>query len=273
MLFVSTRKDLNNEDRMGPTSYWDLDIQDQLENSGNRVKLDADTFLDRIRGKSILTLIHGYNNEFEDIVRAYGMIQSKVHENLDEWYDEVVGFTWPGGDSRLDWYEPKRRAGVVAPRLAQLISLAGPEIENIDLMSHSLGARVALGALNIVEPSAVRANFLTASAVDNEDIEIEEKYFYAVKSGAIESIVFHSKRDGVLKSAYRIAEWDNPLGLFGPEDPWSVMEHLPNVFVGNCKNIISGHGEYKTSDEIYRFINDWMKGKVKTQFSTLMRKS
>lgn len=271
MLFVSTRKDLGNEDRMGPTTYWDIEVQDHLES--NRTKLDADTFLERIRGKSILILIHGYNNEFEDIVRAYDMIQSKVRENLGEWYDEVVGFTWPGGDSPLDWYEPKRRAGVVAPRLAQLISLASSEIEHIDLMSHSLGARVALGALNIAKPGSVRANFLTAAAVDNEVIEIGEKYYYAVKSGATESIVFHSKRDGVLKSAYRIAEWDNPLGLFGPEDPWSVMEYLPNVFVGNCKNVISGHGEYKTSGEIFQFIDDWMRGKVKTQFSTLMRKS
>ena len=136
-------------------------------------------------------------------------------------------------------------------------------------MSHSLGARVVLGALNLLPANTVRANFMTAAAVDNEVIEPHQKYFAAVRTGATESIVFHSKHDLVLKSAYRLAQWDNPLGLFGPENPAAVIEHLPNVTVGNCKNIINGHGEYKTSDQVYQFINDWMQGNVLTQFTTL----
>ena len=224
---------------------------------------------DFVSGKSVLLLVHGYNNEFADIVRAYDIIQSKVSTYLDDWYDAVIGFSWPGGDSPVDWYGPKRRAGVVGPRLAQFLRQISPHTGSIDLMSHSLGARVVLGALNLVPAGTVRANFMTASAVDNEVIEPYQKYFAAVQSGATESVVFHSKNDFVLKSAYRLAEWDNPLGLFGPENPAAVIEHLPNVTVGNCKNIINGHGEYKNSDAIYQFIDKWMQGNVATQFTTL----
>ncbi len=269
MLFVSTRRELDNEDRLGPTTYWELDIQDQVENEQQRVQLDVGEMLDRIRGKSILILVHGYNNEFEDIIRAYDTILSRVTTHLGDWYDEVVGFTWPGGESPLDWYEPKRRAGVVAPRLARLISIMKSDAECIDLMSHSLGSRVALGALNTLAKDTVRASFLTGSAVDNEVIEPGQQYFSAVKNGATESVVFHSRRDVVLKSAYRIAEWDNPLGLFGPENPGDVIEHLPNVTIANCKKVISGHGQYKSSDEVFEFINDWLQGNVTDQFVTL----
>ena len=271
MLFISTRKELDNEDDLGPTTYWDIPIVNQVElgEPAGRQELSLADLRDSVTGKSVLVLVHGFNNEFEDIIRAYGIIDSQVQAHLSEWYDEVIGFTWPGGDSPLDWYAPKRRAGVVGPRLAQFLQHFAGEAATIDLMSHSLGARVVLGALNLLPADSVRANFMTASAVDNEVIEPHQKYFAAVRTGATESIVFHTKNDSVLKSAYRLAEWDNPLGLFGPENPAAVIEHLSNVTVGNCKNVISGHGEYKTSDSIYQFINQWMMGNIDTQFATL----
>ena len=271
MLFISTRKELDNEDQLGPTSYWDIPIVNQVERpqAAGRQELSLADLRSAVAGKSVLILVHGFNNEFEDIIRAYDVIDSKIGAHLSDWYDEVIGFTWPGGDSPLDWYAPKRRAGVVGPRLAQFLKSITDDAVTIDLMSHSLGARVVLGALNLLPADSVRANFMTASAVDNEVIEPHQKYFSAVRTGATESVVFHSKNDSVLKSAYRLAEWDNPLGLFGPENPGAVIEHLPNVTVGNCKNVIGGHGDYKTSDDIYRFIGQWMMGNVDTQFLTL----
>lgn len=267
MLYVSTRRTLDNENRLGPTSFWNLNVSNQIEL--DRRQIDFDELLDKINGKSILLLVHGYNNEFEDIVRAYDMIQSRVRRFLNDWYDEVIGFTWPGGDDALDWYGPKRRAGIIGPRLAQFVANIRSHVEVVDLMSHSLGARVVLSGLNLLPVSSVRANFLTASAVDNESIENGQKYFAGVKASAVESVVFHSKRDFVLKSAYRLAEWDNPLGLFGPENPADVIHSLPNVYVANCKNVIFGHGEYKTSDPVFRFIDRWMQGNVGSQFVTL----
>lgn len=271
MIFVSTRKEFNNEDELGPTSYWDIPIDTQVEQGEplDRTQISLADVRDFVSGKSVLLLVHGYNNEFADIVRAYDIIESKIETHLADWYDAVIGFSWPGGDSPVDWYAPKRRAGVVAPRLAKFLREVAQHGQSIDLMSHSLGTRVVLGALNLVPADTVRANFLTAAAVDNEVIEPHQKYFAAVRTGATESIVFHSKNDFVLKSAYRLAEWDNPLGLFGPENPAAVIEHLPNVTVGNCKHVINGHGEYKTCDQIYQFIDQWMQGKVSTQFATL----
>lgn len=269
MLFVSSRKQLTNEDEIGPTTYWEFDIDGQVADDDDRHEISLPALLNRVAGKSVLVLVHGYNNELEDIVRAYDMIRELVGQHLNDWYDEVIGFTWPGGDSPIDWYPPKRRAGVIAPRFARFVDALAPRVAAVDLMSHSLGARVVLGALNRLRANTVRANFLTASAVDNETIETGEKFFPAVLNAATESIVFHSKLDWVLRSAYRLAEWDNPLGLFGPENPGIVMDDLPNVYVANCKNVINSHGEYKSESSIYRFIDRWLNGQVTSQFVTL----
>lgn len=269
MYLVSTRRELLDEDRTGPTTYWSLDVCQGCEDDSTRTKIEPGAFFDRFRQKNVLVLVHGYNNEFGDVVRAYDTIEHKVARFLDDWYDDVIGFTWPGGDNVLDWHAPKRRAGVIGPRLAQFIAQLGPKAYNIDLMSHSLGSRVTLKALSRVKPGAVRASFLMASAIDNESIEPGEKYFDAAKRGAEESVVFHSKHDGVLRTAYRIAEWDNALGLYGPENPAEIGDRLPNVSVANCKHVIQAHGDYKDSDSVYRFIDDWMNGKIKSQFSTV----
>ena len=70
MLFVSTRENLSNEDVIGPTSYHDLDIRGQIEIRENRVELDLAAVKQRISNQRILILVHGYNNELEDITRA-----------------------------------------------------------------------------------------------------------------------------------------------------------------------------------------------------------
>lgn len=268
MLFVSTRKQLGNEDEIGGTSYWDVDIANGVQQSATELP-DVEAVKQRLKDKAILILVHGYNNEFEDIVRAYSIIESRVKLRLSDWYDEVVGFTWPGGSNPLDWYEPKRRAGVIAPRLATFIRDIQGTAFIIDVMSHSLGGRVALSAMTAIPQDSVRANFLTASAVDNEVLEPGQKYHVSVKLGARESVVFHSRKDLVLRTAYRVAEWDNPLGLHGPENPGEIMRSLPEVYVANCKNVIDEHGDYKSKSAIYSFINSWLSGQVSQQFSTL----
>ena len=80
MIFISTRKKFDNEDELGPTSYWDIPIVDQVEQGEpvDRRELGLADVRDFVAGKSILVLVHGFNNEFPDIVRAYDIIETKV---------------------------------------------------------------------------------------------------------------------------------------------------------------------------------------------------
>ncbi|MFM5696320.1 hypothetical protein ACET6X_01095 [Aeromonas veronii] len=90
--------------------------------------------------------------------------------------------------------------------------------------------------------------------MDNEALELGEEFQPALNStGRI--FVMHSARDDVLATAYRAAEFDNALGLFGPEDKKAV-DSSKNIFVANCKAVIPSHGAYKRSDAVFSYIRE-----------------
>jgi len=78
--------------------------------------VDEPTFLSEINGKKVLVLVHGYNNEPEDVHRAYATIEGQVAKLVDGAYDLVVGYIWPGGDDPLDYFSAKKRANALARR-------------------------------------------------------------------------------------------------------------------------------------------------------------
>ncbi|MCG8492526.1 MAG: TMCO4 family protein [Sneathiellales bacterium] len=144
----------------------------------------------------------------------------------------------------------------------------------VDVMGHSMGARVILKGLKTKPKKVVRNLFTLAAAVDNECLEKDEEFHISTKR-CDSTFAFHSKNDPVLRTAYRIAEFDNALGLRGPEDPQSIINHSsptspkpPNVYVANCRHIIHKHGAYKRSEPIYKYILDFLSGKTSDQYTT-----
>lgn len=275
MLFISARKGLSDENRIGPDQVFDIKIVRGVAPDPDTL-LPLDGGIDAVRnavdGKKVLVIVHGYNNEFADIARAYDLIEDQTKKNMKTKYDLVVGYTWPGGDDRFDYFAAKTRSGSLAPRfcenLRQLHSSA-TRPKALDVMTHSMGARLTLEALKqLTTTKVVRNLFLTAAAVDNESIEKGEEYFTA-NGRARNSFVFHSNNDQVLKFGYNVAEWDRALGLNGPENPGDIIKHSKSTLVINCKRKINGHGEYKSQDEIYKFLNKQVETVTADQFSTL----
>lgn len=271
MLFISSRRELSNEDVIGDDEFWDIEISAGMETGRTRLG-GFNEVTNRLKNRRVLILVHGYNNEFEDIIRAYGLVEEKVMNLVGGEYDDVVGYTWPGGDNRFEYFSAKTRAGAIAPRFCHNLTELLADVQNrpasVDVMTHSMGARVSLEALKHIRGTRiVRTLFLLASAVDNESLELNEEYFDA-NSKVEHSIVFHSRHDQVLSLAYRFAEFDRALGQNGPEDPASIIEHSPRTWVVNCKNHIRGHGDYKGEDEVYRFIAQFRPNSTR-QFTTL----
>jgi len=256
--------------------FWDsntLSDSDEIRD----VVLDDDSlgsviskqnFLNSLHDKRVILLIHGYNNEGDDVVRSYDIIDRNISIHLKEIYDSVIGYTWPGGDDRFDYSAAKTRAGAVAPRVRRWLKDIADVAQAVDIMNHSMGGRVVLTSLRDARAPKVRNLFNMASAVDNESIQINEKFYDSSKNCEV-LYVFHSKNDSVLKNAYQLAEWDRALGYSGPEDPELIMKHSPNVRIVNCKNIIRSHGGYKDSEAIYKFIAMELQGVRAPQYSTL----
>ena len=238
---------------------------------------DHVAFLSNLSGKKILVLVHGYNNEPEDVHNAYAIIENRIASSVtnDGAYDQVIGYIWPGGDDPLDYFSAKQRANSLARRFGIWLQRMSDNQVTVDVMGHSMGPRVILKALKTRPDRVVRNVFIMAAAVDNESIEMGEEFYPSTQRGK-NMFVFHSKHDPVLKTAYRIAEFDNALGLRGPEDPHDIIAHseptdpaTPNVFVVNCKNHIRKHGAYKRTAVVYDYISSFLAGTVPDQYVTL----
>ena len=273
MILISARKGFWSDTELAvQDAIRDVDLVGELPSK----KVSKATFLSGLAGKKILVLVHGYNNEPEDVHNAYAILEDQISASITgtDAYDQIIGYIWPGGDDAFDYFATKTRANALARRVGIWLQKMFDKQATVDVMGHSMGVRVILKALKTRPAKVVRNVFTMAAAVDNESIEINEE-FYLSTSHSENLFVFHSKHDPVLKFAYRIAEFDNALGLRGPEDPQDIIAHSspddpasPNVFVANCKHHIRKHGAYKRSTPIYNYISAFLAGTVPAQYVT-----
>jgi esterase/lipase superfamily enzyme len=264
MIIISSRDDFINPDRLLPEGHLIKEI-DMRDDSIVR-SIELDELATELSGRKICMLVHGYNNEHEEVRDAYEIIEENISQALPGNYDAVIGYSWPGGDRKLEWRDAKARANAVGRRFRMLLERLSQNT-TIDLISHSLGARVSLKAMKEASSRLVRHYYCMAAAVDNESLEVDQE-FYMSLNAAENIFVMHSARDGVLSAAYATAEGDTALGLYGPEDVRQVDTLLGNVYVANCKRVVTFHGGYKRSEDVYRYISQ-TQAQMPAKFITL----
>lgn len=237
----------------------DFEDPDEISATTNQRILDFSTrqirdsrlpeLLNMISGKEVLLFVHGYNNTYEAALSAYTKYTEKTHE----FYGQLVGYLWPGGDNGLEYHSARGRAvNDLDLRLLTLLIQMKSVAKSIDIYAHSMGCRVVLEALEMAPGKVVRNLFLTAPAVDNETLEIGERYYNSTLN-CDRVVVFHSKEDEVLQYAYQLAEWDKALGYKGPENP----EHLPNnVVVIDASKYVDHHSDYRNEEFVFDKIQD-----------------
>src|SRR5690242_3299275 len=68
----------------------------------------------KIKDKKILLVVHGFNNTAQDALESYRTVARHVEglKGADgkELYDFVIGYLWPGYDSRLEYYPARKHA-------------------------------------------------------------------------------------------------------------------------------------------------------------------
>ena len=76
MILISTRETLHNSDEFAAeNSYFHLKFSD-----GGAAQATSKTLAavkKSLKSKKVLLLIHGYNNDFADVSRAYNIIQRR----------------------------------------------------------------------------------------------------------------------------------------------------------------------------------------------------
>jgi esterase/lipase superfamily enzyme len=274
MFVVSCRKDFWSATEFSPTD----EIRELDLDNGNGPVIMPAAFLEAMAQKRITVLVHGYNNERLDVLGSYRTIDAQMRllgflGAASQPYDALVGFAWPGGATGVSFPFARGRADDTAPRFGRLLADLRGCGATADLNTHSLGAHVAFEALREASSQVVRNAWNFASAVDNESVEQGERYFDASRQSA-RFYVFHSKNDPVLRVWYRIGDFfdfDTALGYSGPEDPRAIIDHSQHVPVINCKDVVTSHGGYRSSGQVWSFMAQELMSPTNEQFVTLKK--
>ena len=274
MLMVSCRRDFwSATDFSNANEIRRIDLE-----SSTGPAVPHDEFLREVRSKRITVLVHGYNNEERDVIGSYNVIDRQMRQlgflgGQAASYDALIGFAWPGGAVGVSFPFARQRAAESASRFSSLLAALRGVGATIDLNTHSLGAHVAFEALREGTPQIVRNSWNFAAAVDNESIELGERYHDAI--GRCQRFyVFHSRNDSVLRVWYRVGDlfdFDTALGFSGPEDPGTIIRHSRNVRVVNCKDVVQSHGGYRSAGQVWAFMSQQLQNPSKEQFFTLSR--
>ena len=126
-------------------------------------------------------------------------------------YSRIINISWPGNTSATDFMQAELNAMAAGRRLAPLLLQLAEAGIAINLISHSLGARVALTALNIVgaigKSNLVDHLFLWQPAVADNALTNDTSrdvhpfglgVFPSAHSATRKIVVLHSRGDGIL---------------------------------------------------------------------------
>lgn len=207
--------------------------------------------------KPTLLLIHGFNNDFKDVTKAYLDFETRIRQV--GFQGNILGFTWP---SYGDWYMyfgDKEQVEHAAPALAKFLQKFRPLLGQTPLHvnTHSMGSYLLFRALASYPSSGVIVDEATCFAADvsNDILEKGEVGYRAVRKANRLSSYFN-RHDPVL-GASAFANVDGRLGLNGADQP----DLLPdNAFQVDCSTVVEGHSDYRKKIDVMQDLALILKG-------------
>lgn len=96
-------------------------------------------------GDAVLVYVHGYNNSFTDALQRCAQLAADL-----DWQGPAVVFSWPSHAALLDFENDRENADASAAPLRIFLGMLANRADagHIDVLAHSMGARVLLQALS-----------------------------------------------------------------------------------------------------------------------------
>jgi len=202
------------------------------------------------RQRNIVFVTHGFNVDGEEGINALGRFDQRLAATGAElciallwpgdWWIPVVNYPVEGGDAAECG---RRLAGFCKDNMAEAASLS--------FVSHSLGGRLILEAVQRLGRVGLRAHVLCLTAAAVDDDCLQQQYAGAV-ANCDEIANLASKADRVLHYAYTVGDsigdalgdsnkpFTGALGRYGPQRPSS-----PNVVPREIPQQLGyDHGDY-----------------------------
>ena len=238
----------------------------QFAKSSDGKEAKEKTLADIPVDKDMLLLVHGFNNDFEQVTAAYlnfaGQIRSAGFDG------NIMGFTWPSYGAWFQYFGDVEQVEYAAFGLLNFLLAFRPLLgeKKFHANTHSMGAHLLIRALAaysridaIAEPLPGRfivdeISFFAAD-VSNEILERgEDGNIAAGEASRLTS--YFSYRDPVLGIS-QVVNRDGRLGLAGAQRP----NRLPrNAFQIDCTTLIESHSGYRGSKDVMADLVEVLRG-------------
>jgi len=190
--------------------------------------------------RDVLVFIHGFDTGFESAVLRAGQLGEDT-----QWRCAVLAFSWSSAGKRTRYDADAGNAALAAPLLADLLNALKGQGLRVDIVTHSMGARVALGAIT-------QADGLVAGEVVFAAPDIGVEGFTAVLPMTMQHIgrltIYASDDDAALALSRRFNRGAARVG----RDPGANYDNA-NVDVIDASDAhadASGHEYYGLSYEV-----------------------
>jgi len=266
MFLISTRK--RNPDktfgheRMLKGDYAVYEIFKASEGKDAQQK----TLEDIPTNKDLLLLIHGFNNDFDEVTAAYLGFDRRVR--AVGFNGNVIGFTWPSYGEWFQYFGDIEQVEYASFGFLNFLLAFRPLLgeKKFHVNTHSMGAYLLVRALAaysrinaIAEPLPGRfiVDEMTffAADVSNEILERGEDGNVAVAEASRLTSYF-SYKDPILGIS-QVVNHDGRLGLAGAERP----SRLPNnAFQIDCSTLIESHSAYRSTPDVMEDLVNVLRG-------------
>jgi esterase/lipase superfamily enzyme len=266
MFIISTRK--RNSDktfghqRMLKGTYAVYEIAKSSDGNEAQDKTLQDIPVDQ----DTLLLIHGFNNDFDQVTGAYLDFDRRLRKL--GFNGNVIGFTWPSYGEWFQYFGDIEQVEYAALGFLNFLLAFRPLLgdKKLHINTHSMGAHLLIRALTaysridaIADP--MPGHFIVdemtffAADVSNEILESGEDGNIAVREASRLTSYF-SYKDPVLGIS-QIVNRDGRLGLAGAERP----KRLPgNAFQIDCSTLIESHSAYRDAPDVMEDLEQVLNG-------------
>lgn len=258
MFLVNTRK--RNKDktfgheRMPKGQYRIYEFKKASEGKEAKEKALEDIPTD----KDTLLLIHGFNNDFKNVTKAYLDFEKRIR--VAGFQDNIVGFTWPSYGQWFQYFGDKEQVEFAAPALTRFLQRFHPRLgqKALHANTHSMGTHLLIQALKSYPGANIRPiNEMTCFAADvtNDVLEKGEIGYRAARR--VNRLTSYFNRHDPVLGVSAFANVDGRLGMNGADEP----DLLPdNAFQVDCSTVIEGHSDYRKNDEVMEDLVAVLKG-------------
>ncbi|WP_136717420.1 alpha/beta fold hydrolase [Halorientalis salina] len=246
----------DSENAEAPDGYPRVSTRDHFDDNGSLVGGNTDQNYDvegDLGSGELLLFVHGWNNDDandDDVNSAY---ECQLALEQNGYGGNVAAYSWDSdkGDSwDLGWSTAKDIAEKNGPKLANFVTdRSGP----VRLVGHSLGARVAIFALQSLEDDfgaadAVESVTLVGGAIARDAPSLDAGWFDSEYGDHIEYATrqfdnFYADDDEVLEYVFETREFEDAVGEKGIDGPAPDNYTDVDVTAG-----IDAHGDYYKRD-------------------------